>query len=106
MNPHNEVVLMCGSLGFSTLICLLNNGNNGQTETTANMLGRPFWRLDSPRNGKRRLDHCGHPRQGPRCLRPVRYGMTRARSTSSAEVDVWHSSTEGFTKTRIRPGRT
>ena len=35
---HNEVVLMSGSLGFSTLICLLDNGNNGQTETTANLL--------------------------------------------------------------------
>src|SRR5215210_9123278 len=44
---HNEAVLMSGSLGFSTLICLLNNGNNGQTETTANLLG-PFWRLNSP----------------------------------------------------------
>src|SRR5476649_2938152 len=43
---HNEVVLMSGSLGFSTLICLLNNGNNGQTETTANLLG-PFWRMKS-----------------------------------------------------------
>src|SRR6202163_630479 len=45
---HNEVVLMSGSLGFSALVCLLNNGNNGQTETTANLLG-PFWRMDSPR---------------------------------------------------------
>ena len=45
---HNETVLMSGSLGFSTLICLLNNGNNGQTETTANLLG-PFWRMNSPR---------------------------------------------------------
>src|ERR1700680_1707967 len=44
---HNEVVLMAGSLGFSTLICLLNNGNKGQTETAANMLG-PFWRLNAP----------------------------------------------------------
>src|SRR5579875_1434585 len=45
---HNEAVLMSGSLGFSTLICLLNNGNRGQTETDANLLG-PFWRMDSPR---------------------------------------------------------
>src|SRR5271154_1514753 len=44
---HNEAVLMSGSLGFSTLICLLNNGNRGQTETDANLLG-PFWRMDSP----------------------------------------------------------
>src|ERR1700748_2478656 len=46
---HNEVVLMSGSLGFSSLICLLNNGNNGQTETTANML-RAFLRMNSPRS--------------------------------------------------------
>ena len=44
---HNEAVLMSGSLGFSTLICLLNNGDRGQTETDANLLG-PFWRMDSP----------------------------------------------------------
>src|SRR6201982_941296 len=52
-DKHNEVVLMSGSLGFSTLICLLNNGNKGQTETDANLLG-PFWRMNSPRtpNGR------------------------------------------------------
>src|SRR6202050_2186325 len=44
---HNEAVLMSGALGFSALICLLNNGDHGQTETDANQLG-PFWRLDSP----------------------------------------------------------
>ena len=44
---HNEAVLMAGSLGFSALICLLNNGDGGQTETDANLLG-PFWRMDSP----------------------------------------------------------
>ena len=44
---HNEVVLMAGSLGVSSLVCLLNNGNKGQSETSASMLG-PFWRLDSP----------------------------------------------------------
>src|SRR6202161_129106 len=42
---HNEVVLMAGSLGVSPLVCLLNNGNNGQSETQANMLV-PFWRAD------------------------------------------------------------
>ena len=50
---HNEAVLMSGSLGFSSLICLLNNGNRGQTETDANLLG-PFWRMNSPptKNGE------------------------------------------------------
>ena len=38
---------MAGSLGVSALVCLLNNGDNGQTETQANMLG-PFWRDDQP----------------------------------------------------------
>src|SRR3954464_1875835 len=49
---HNEAVLMSGSLGFSQLICLLNNGRGGEIETDANMLG-PFWRMHSPptRNG-------------------------------------------------------
>src|SRR5580698_5874731 len=44
---HNEVMLMAGSLGVSPLVCLLNNGNNGASETQANMLG-PFWRDDQP----------------------------------------------------------
>jgi hypothetical protein len=42
---HNEVVLMAGSLGVSALVCLLNNGDGGQTETQASLLG-PFWRDD------------------------------------------------------------
>src|ERR1700674_4049162 len=46
-DSHNEVVLMAGSLGVSALVCLLNNGDNGQTETQANLLG-PFWRDDQP----------------------------------------------------------
>ena len=44
---HNEAVLMAGSLGLSALICLLNNGDRGATETDQNMLG-PFWRMHSP----------------------------------------------------------
>src|ERR1700733_12216045 len=40
-DSHNESVLMAGSLGISSLICLLNNGNQGQTETSQNLLG-PF----------------------------------------------------------------
>src|SRR5215470_3739319 len=44
---HNEAVLMSGSLGISALICLINNGDRGTTETDQNMLG-PFWRMHSP----------------------------------------------------------
>src|ERR1700744_1368696 len=47
-DTHNEAVLISGSLGLSQLICMLNNGDNGQVETDASLLG-PFWRMHSPR---------------------------------------------------------
>src|SRR2546423_13435532 len=43
---HNEAGLRAGSVGLSSLVCLLNNGN-GQTETDASLLG-PFWCMHSP----------------------------------------------------------
>ena len=93
-DTHNEVILMAGSLGVSSLVCLLNNGDQGNTETAQSLLG-PFWRLNSPRveNGgsivrsttagptlfvsARVVDHAGHPVAG-------------------AEVDVWHASPVGL----------
>lgn len=45
---HNEVVLIAGSLGVSSLVCLQNNGSGGAYETTANMMG-PFWRVAAGR---------------------------------------------------------
>jgi hydroxyquinol 1,2-dioxygenase len=91
---HNEGVLMSGSLGFSTLICLLNNGNRGQTETTANMLG-PFWRLDSPRteNGGSIVRS---PTPGPALFVKAWLRDGDGQPIAGAEVDVWHSSPEGF----------
>ena len=53
---HNEAVLMAGSLGLSALVCLLNNGDHGQTETDASQLG-PFWRMHSPLDEERQF-HC------------------------------------------------
>ena len=47
-DTHNESVLMAGSLGVSSLVCLLNNGGYGKGETSQSLLG-PFWRLNSPR---------------------------------------------------------
>src|SRR5215469_5708992 len=47
-DTHNEAVLMAGSLGVSSLVCLLNNGDQGNTETDHSLLG-PFWRMNSPR---------------------------------------------------------
>jgi catechol 1,2-dioxygenase len=39
---------MAGSLGVSSLVCLLNDGDNGATKTSQSLLG-PFWRMRSPR---------------------------------------------------------
>ena len=91
---HNEVVLMSGSLGFSTLICLLNNGNNGQTETSANLLG-PFWRMNSPRT-----ENGGSIVRSP-TPGPVMFVKTWIRDQSGkpiegAEVDIWHSAPDGL----------
>jgi hydroxyquinol 1,2-dioxygenase len=91
---HNEAVLIAGSLGFSTLVCLLNNGNNGQTETTANQLG-PFWRLDSPRT-----ENGGSIVRSPTPGVPIFVDAwikdIAGNPVAGAEVDVWHSSTEGY----------
>ena len=91
---HNEVVLMAGSLGVSALVCLLNNGNNGQTETQANLLG-PFWRDDQP------LSASGDtlvrsPTPGPELVVHVSLEDGNGGPIAGAEVDVWHSSPEGL----------
>jgi len=93
-DTHNEVVLMAGSLGVSALVCLLNNGDRGQTETSQSLLG-PFWRLNSPRvpNGGSivRSDTPGTPL----------YVSARVQDKAGgpiveAEVDVWHASPVGL----------
>jgi len=91
---HNEVVLSAGSLGISALVCLLNNGDHGQTETTANLMG-PFWRMDSPRtsNGESIVRS---PTPGAPVFVNAWVRDSSGRPVEGAEVDVWHASTEGF----------
>jgi protocatechuate 3,4-dioxygenase beta subunit len=91
---HNEVMLMAGSLGVSPLVCLLNNGNQGQTETQANMLG-PFWRDDQPTcaSGSSLVRS---PTPGAELLVSVSLEDSTGRPVVGAEVDVWHSSPEGL----------
>ena len=91
---HNEVVLMAGSLGVSALVCLLNNGNNGQTETQANLLG-PFWRDDQPMSASGDT-LVRSPTPGPGLLVHAGIGDQQGRPVAGAEVDVWHSSPEGL----------
>jgi catechol 1,2-dioxygenase len=91
---HNEVVLIAGSLGLSSLVCLLNNGDNGQTDTTANLMG-PFWRMNSPATG-----NGGTIVRSPTAGAPIFVNAwvrdSQGRPVEGAEVDVWHTSAEGF----------
>jgi hydroxyquinol 1,2-dioxygenase len=91
---HNEVVLAAGSLGVSALVCLLNNGAQGQTDTTANLLG-PFWRPGAPftENGGSivRSKSPGDP-----LLVSARVLDSKGDPVAEAKVDVWHSSNEGY----------
>jgi catechol 1,2-dioxygenase len=91
---HNEAVLMAGSLGLSSLICLLNNGDSGKTETDANMLG-PFWRMDSPatKNGGS-IERS--PTPGPVLFVDAWFNDASGKPIEGAEVDIWQSSPEGF----------
>ena len=91
---HNEVVLMSGSLGVSSLVCLLNNGNNGQTETQANLLG-PFWRDDQPPSASGDT-LVRSPTPGPGLFVRVAIEDVNGRPVTGAEIDVWHASPEGL----------
>jgi catechol 1,2-dioxygenase len=91
---HNEAVLMAGSLGVSSLVCLLNNGDGGQRETAQNLLG-PFWRLHSPRteNG---ASIVRSPTPGPDLFVSGRVVDRDGLPVAEAEVDIWHASPAGF----------
>lgn len=93
-DTHNEFVLMSGSLGVSSLVCLLNNGDGGNTETDQSLLG-PFWRLNSPRveNGGS-IVRSDTP--GPALFVNGRVLDKGGRPVAGAEVDVWHASPVGL----------
>lgn len=93
-DTHNEVVVMAGSLGVSSLVCQLNNGHNGQHETSQNLLG-PFWRMHSPRveNGGSLVRS---PTPGPQMLVTLTVVNRERCPVADAEVDVWHSSPAGL----------
>jgi catechol 1,2-dioxygenase len=91
---HQEFVLMAGSLGVSSLVCLLNNGDQGRLETSQNLLG-PFWRMHSPRveNGGSivRSDTPGSP-----LFVKAKVIDREGGPVAGAEVDVWHASPAGL----------
>ena len=93
-DTHNEGVLFSDTIGVSTLVCLMNNGANGSTETAAALLG-PFWRMQSPEtpNGGSLLRS---PTPGPALFAGCRVVDPKGQPMAGVEVDVWHSSTTGM----------
>lgn len=96
-DTHNEGILFSDAIGFSTLICLLNNGQNSKgaaNETAAALLG-PFWRMNSPR-AKNGDCIVRSPTPGPAIFADVRVLDPQGRPLEGVEVDVWHSSPVGM----------
>jgi protocatechuate 3,4-dioxygenase beta subunit len=88
-DSHNETRLIAGSLGLSTLVCMMNNGG-----TTANLLG-PFWRKDAPlvENGGSIVRS---PTPGAALFFTGHVVDTEGQPIVGAQVDVWHASTKGL----------
>lgn len=93
-DTHNEGILFSDSIGFSTLVCLLNNGGNGATETAAALLG-PFWRMHSPvtQNGES-IVRSETP--GAALFADCRITDPQGRPLAGVEVDVWQASPVGL----------
>jgi protocatechuate 3,4-dioxygenase beta subunit len=93
-DSHNEGILFADAIGFSTLVCLLNNGNAGATETAAALLG-PFWRANSPRteNGGSIVRS---PTPGPELFVACEVVDAAGNPLAGVAVDVWQSSPVGL----------
>ncbi len=93
-DTHNEGILLSDCLGLSTLVCLMNNGAGGSTETAAALLG-PFWRMHSPKtaNGGSIVRS---PTPGPALFASLQVLDHNKKPLEGAEVDVWHASTTGM----------
>ena len=93
-DTHNEGILFSDCIGLSTLVCLMNNGAGGSTETAAALLG-PFWRMHSPTT-----PHGGSivrsPTPGPALFTHCRVLDDKKKPVANAEIDVWHASTTGM----------
>lgn len=93
-DTHNEGILFSDVLGFSTLVCLLNNGAGGATETASALLG-PFWRMNSPHTGNGgSIVRCETP--GPDLFVDARVVDPQGRGIEGVEVDVWQASPVGL----------
>lgn len=93
-DSHNEGILFADTIGFSTLVCLLNNGNAGATETAAALLG-PFWRANSP-STESGGSIVRSPTPGPELFVECEIVDVAGKPLAGVEVDVWQSSPVGL----------
>jgi catechol 1,2-dioxygenase len=102
-DAHNEGVLFSDAIGFSTLVCLLNNGNNGATETASALLG-PFWRMNSPptENGGSIVRS---PTPGPELFASCRIVDPGGAPSLASRSTYGSPRRSGSMKTRTRPRR-
>jgi catechol 1,2-dioxygenase len=93
-DAHNEGMLFSDAIGFSTLVCFLNNGQAGAMATASALLG-PFWRQNSPHtaNGGSIVRS---PTPGDPLFADCRITNPQGRPLAGVEVDVWHSSPVGL----------
>jgi protocatechuate 3,4-dioxygenase beta subunit len=93
-DAHNEGILLADALGFSTLVCLLNNGNYGAAETAAALLG-PFWRDNSPPTAQGG-SVVRSPTPGPVLFVDGRVLDVNGKPIEGVTVDTWQSSPVGL----------
>ncbi len=91
---HNEGILFSDAIGVSTMVCLLNNGNNGATESASALLG-PFWRLGAPEtaNGDSIVRSAT---DGPPLFANCKIVDPKGQPLPGVTVHIWHSSPSGF----------
>lgn len=93
-DSHNEGVLFSDAVGLSTLVCLLNNGQDGATETAAALLG-PFWRANAPHteNG---ASIVRSPTPGAPLFVDCNIRDGKGTPIPGVRVDVWQASPSGM----------
>lgn len=90
---HNEAILASDAIGLSTLVCLMNNGQGGNTETAAALLG-PFWRMKSP-STESGGSIVRSQTPGPALFADIEVKDASGKAVAGVEVDVWQASPVG-----------
>ena len=102
-DTHNEAVLMAGSLGVSSLVCLLNNGDGGRRGNLT-IVARTVLAVEFAACRQRgtivRSDTPGDP-----LLVTARVVDRAGAPFDGAEADIWHASPIGLYENQdpIRP---